>query len=535
VTVIAPSTCTYKIPVLMGPITRPPGGSPIPDFEPAPPLTELPRRARDGELLLAWDRGPSSEPLVAPLTLNGWAYTKGGVAEVWGVVDATNWVRGLHGMWRSDVMRVLEDRDAGGCGYRVLLTPEDCPPGTHQVTVVALDATGRAVGLTDSIEICAYDSGPLPANGDRTLPAPKLPLDGNGERFVPEIHEGGMIEAEHEARYRWAAALASGRTVLDAGCGVGWGSAVLSEAGAERVVGIDVNPEALASARERTGDRAATFVQGDLQELPFADGSFDLIVCFEAIEHVQDPERALDAIRRVLAPGGLLVISSPNRGVYPSCNPHHVREYASDELDAALRDRFAHVAPYRQQTHVGSLISDDEEFEVADAGTPLDVDVRKVVGGSPGDELYTVAIAGDGELPELPGMAVLTSHLDVRTWYEAMTKVERRALLAEADVAALTGETSVLGFEHDQALLRLRGADQARRENEARASEAEARAQDAETRLADVTARLQAAERRAEAAEHWLTDHQASVSWRVTTPLRAAKRGAQAARRELRG
>ncbi len=84
----------------------------------------------------------------------------------------------------------------------------------------------------------------------------------------------------------------------------------------------------------------------------------------------------------MLAPGGLLVISSPNRDVFPSGNPHHIREYASEELAAALHARFAHVAAYRQQTHVGSLISDDQQFAV-DAGTPLDADLRKVVGGSP--------------------------------------------------------------------------------------------------------------------------------------------------------
>jgi SAM-dependent methyltransferase len=504
----------------MGSTTPAAGHPPVPDYEPAPPLTELAQRAQNGELLLSWDRSIAGEPLAAPLTLDGWAYSKRGVAEVWAIVDGVTWVQGLHGIWRADVMNVLADRDAGASAFRILLTPQDCPLGTREVTVIALDASGRAVGITDSIEICAYAPGDVSADGDRPLPSPTLPLDGNGERFVPEIHDGGTIEAEHEARYRWAAALASGRTVLDAGCGVGWGSVVLADAGAASVVGVDINPQALASARERAGDRAATFVQGDLQELPFEDDAFDLVVCFEAIEHVPDPGRVLDGIRRVLAPGGLLVISSPNRGVYPACNPHHIHEYASDELEAALRERFANVAPYRQQSHVASLVAGDEEFAASDAGTALPVDIRKVVGGAPGDELYTVVVAGDGDLPELRGTAVLTSAMDVRAWYQAISNVEHRALLAKADADTANGEIGMLRFEHEQALLRLRAADAARRENEARAN-------DAEARLAEMTARV-------EAAERWLADHQSSVSWRVTTPLRAAKRGAQTARRELR-
>ena len=89
-----------------------------------------------------------------------------------------------------------------------------------------------------------------------------------GERFVPEDMGGGLIEAEHQARYRLALPHVAGRTVLDAGCGVGWGSDLLLDAGAREVTGLDLSPDAIASARSRNS--GVTYLTGDLLEMPFA-------------------------------------------------------------------------------------------------------------------------------------------------------------------------------------------------------------------------------------------------------------------------
>src|SRR5688500_15232961 len=68
------------------------------------------------------------------------------------------------------------------------------------------------------------------------------------ERFVPGTHRGELMEAEHYARYFWASALVAGRRVLDAGCGVGYGSRLLHGAGAAEVVGLDVSADAIQAA-----------------------------------------------------------------------------------------------------------------------------------------------------------------------------------------------------------------------------------------------------------------------------------------------
>lgn len=346
---------------------------------------------------------------------------------------------------------------------------------------------------------------------DALGPPPEPPeqrLDNGGERYVPELHRGGLIEVEHELRYTWAAPLAHEREVLDAGCGVGWGTARLLEGGASRAVGLDIDARAIENAVQRVP--SATFVRGDLMALPFDAGEFDLVVSFETIEHVPDPQHALDELQRVLRPGGWLVISSPNRGVYPAGNPFHLSELTSAELESSLRARFEHVSLYRQRDHITSLLIDDEGFAADDHSVPVAATVRKLRGGTPGEETYTVAIAGDRPPPAMAGIALLTEPIDIVAFAERLGLLEHRALLAEAELSASYGEINSLAFSRDQAVALLK--------------ETELRRAQLEHELAEATRALTAAEDARVAAEHWLAEHRASLSWRITIPLRLIKR-----------
>ncbi|MGH2898589.1 MAG: class I SAM-dependent methyltransferase, partial [Solirubrobacteraceae bacterium] len=163
---------------------------------------------------------------------------------------------------------------------------------------------------------------PTPADGAAAAQdaAATSGLEATGERLIPEAFAGSLVLAEHLARYRFAARLARGRAVLDAACGEGYGSAMLAAAGAASVVGIDIDAETVAHARATHGIDAR---EGDVGRLPCEDASFDLVVSFETIEHVAEPERALDEFRRVLSPGGILVVSTPNGDEYLEDNPYH--------------------------------------------------------------------------------------------------------------------------------------------------------------------------------------------------------------------
>jgi len=248
--------------------------------------------------------------------------------------------------------------------------------------------------------------------------------EGVPERFSPEELHGELLEAEHIVRYRWAASLASGRRVLDAGCGTAYGTAMLGRAGASEVVGVDIAVTVLDSARPGMPD-GVRLEPGDLNDLPFPDGCFDLVVCFEVIEHFADPFSVLDELTRVLAPEGVLLVSSPNREAYPPGNPHHFHEFLPAELEAELRARLPNVRLLRQHAYVTAAVLDDESYAAA-ADTPLeDLSVYKLVAGESDREMFSLGAASRGPLPELPRFAAMMSEVALRPWIEVIEDQEQ--------------------------------------------------------------------------------------------------------------
>lgn len=179
-------------------------------------------------------------------------------------------------------------------------------------------------------------------------------MEFTGERLVPGASDPDL-ENEHLARYRFAESLCKGRRVLDAGCGVGYGSQWLARAGAI-VVAVDIDTKSLRYGQSKYpgGD----FLQGDCVALPFQDSSFDLVVAYEVIEHLSGWADLISEAGRVLAPGGLFLVSTPNRACYrkdgQEPNPFHVHEFDYDEFRAALAECFAHCAVYAEN-HVPAI------------------------------------------------------------------------------------------------------------------------------------------------------------------------------------
>jgi ubiquinone/menaquinone biosynthesis C-methylase UbiE len=225
-------------------------------------------------------------------------------------------------------------------------------------------------------------------------------VSGTPERFVPELMAGTALALEHLARYWWASALVSGRRVLDAGCGVGYGSAIFARAGAEEVVGVDLFGTAI-DAAARYADPVLQFEIGDVRRLTFPDRHFDVVACFEVIEHVAEQDVVLDELSRVLRKDGVLVISSPNKETSGQLNPHHVRELTREALRSALLKRFTHVRLYSQVQCIASLILSERDTVSFSTEPIRGATLRNDTTPEPPEEPYTVALASNAPLRDL--------------------------------------------------------------------------------------------------------------------------------------
>jgi 2-polyprenyl-3-methyl-5-hydroxy-6-metoxy-1,4-benzoquinol methylase len=163
-----------------------------------------------------------------------------------------------------------------------------------------------------------------------------------GERTLPGIEHENYWFRRHEAAYRALLPFVIGATVLEAGCGEGYGAAALRER-AREVLALDADPQATRHVALTYPQVSA--VRGDLQHLPLADGAVEVVTNLQVIEHLYDQEGFLAECARVLRPAGSLLITTPNRitfspGRDTPLNPFHTRELSAAELAELLEHDF---------------------------------------------------------------------------------------------------------------------------------------------------------------------------------------------------
>ncbi len=251
-------------------------------------------------------------------------------------------------------------------------------------------------------------------------------LEFTGERYVPGT--AGEIAHEHWHRYAFARRFAAGRRVLDVACGEGYGSGLLAEVAAH-VTGIDIDARTLAHARAAYADRDnVAFVEASATVLPLADASVDAIVSFETIEHLDaaDQPRMLAEFGRVLAPDGLLILSSPNRPQYSEArgyaNPFHRHELDRDELAGLLAPHFPALQWHRQRRYLGSALW----AEQANGGyEALSGSATSADDGVAPEAMYFVVVAArtPAALPQrVPSLSLFTDRDDAE-----LARIDREA------------------------------------------------------------------------------------------------------------
>lgn len=223
---------------------------------------------------------------------------------VWGSVDPDFWGRRVY----MGISTFLAKSEQGPHKQKALMVyhPHHDSPRVMEETNRAIDEANAVRMYRSAVDVIEtgglwreYHHGPR----ERAL--------------VPGTTEG--IMDDHLSRYRWAAQFVDKQPVLDAPCGTGYGLNVLLDSPSCLLgyVGVDIDAETVQAASASGDSFFATFMVGDMEHLKLPAASFGVVCCFEGLEHVTSQALALEEFHRVLAPGGLLLLSTPQGGATP--------------------------------------------------------------------------------------------------------------------------------------------------------------------------------------------------------------------------
>jgi ubiquinone/menaquinone biosynthesis C-methylase UbiE len=215
-----------------------------------------------------------------------------------------------------------------------------------------------------------------------------------GERL--EVTDLSENTSEHLHRYAFARTLCENKNVLDIACGEGYGSNLLA-ASAGAVSGVDLDNDVVIAATQKYKRPNLAFKQGDATKIPFNDAVFDVVVSFETLEHHDKHQEMIFEVKRVLRPGGILVISTPDKLIYSDrkkyANPFHVKELYKEQFRSLLKSYFHHVTILKQRFYSGSLVV--PEGDLGGAMTAFEGNFVSVKSITDIESEYLIAIASD--------------------------------------------------------------------------------------------------------------------------------------------
>ena len=202
-----------------------------------------------------------------------------------------------------------------------------------------------------------------------------------GERTVPGLAEENYWFRRHEVVYRRLADRCIGRDVLEAGSGEGYGADLIADV-ARHVIGLDYDDSAVAHVRARYP--RVDMRQGNLAELPLPSASIDVVVNFQVIEHLWDQGQFVAECLRVLRPGGVLLMSTPNRitfspGRDTPVNPFHTRELNAAELTELLESAGFTIEAMLGVFHGERLV----ELDARHGGSIIDAQIARALADAP--------------------------------------------------------------------------------------------------------------------------------------------------------
>lgn len=243
-----------------------------------------------------------------------------------------------------------------------------------------------------------------------------------GERLETHITNETMLEHLH--RYAVAATLAKGKTVLDIACGEGYGCHLLS-AGAEKVTGVDISTAVIEKASAKYNNPKIGFRTGSITGIPAADKSFDVITCFETIEHIDEHETAMKELKRVLKPGGILIISTPDKANYSDKtgynNPFHKKELYQEQFRALVNSSFPFTAFCSQNSLSASVIQTGKSGQAEIYSGDFNRTETVI------EPMYWIAFASDNEF-SVPGSSIFADKKNMTQQLAALEKALKNTI-----------------------------------------------------------------------------------------------------------
>jgi len=167
----------------------------------------------------------------------------------------------------------------------------------------------------------------------------------SAERTPTDVAAENPIKERQMAAYYRSLEYVTGLRILEVGCGEGIGASLLATKAAS-VVALDYSKNALGVAYEQYGADNIEFTLMKVPPIDFPEMSFDAVICFQIIEHLENPEGLVAEIKRILRENGFAIFATVNKAETLSDNPYHINEFEAGDFQNLLKAHFAEVEMY---------------------------------------------------------------------------------------------------------------------------------------------------------------------------------------------
>ncbi len=206
----------------------------------------------------------------------------------------------------------------------------------------------------------------------KTYPMKKPKIQFSGERLIPELNFNKAFYFEHLNRYLFASQHTTNKTVLDLACGTGYGSYILANTGsAKKVFGIDKSIKTISYAKYNYSKKNIVFSVKNVLNKTIYDQRYDIIVCFELIEHLNEKQQG--TLINLLPKDSVLIISTPNTENYQKGNKFHKNELTLNAFRSLLQKKYNYVQIFCQKYYLSDSITKENQYTLRKKNTKVPV------------------------------------------------------------------------------------------------------------------------------------------------------------------